>query len=242
MTNPGYKSTKKKQQPDKIITQTNGFALLTEGKVSKGGQNIWPPTTPRPSAPQGQGGSHYVHTEGKVETGKVSAGGKVNEQLHTQYGEDFNAASYGKYIYEHPMPSIVVDIVVTANKGKLLLLVERKKDPWKGCLALPGGFVEIDERIIEAAIRELKEETGITAGKISFIGIYDKPDRDPRGRIISMAFHVDCGDIIPDVIGMDDVQNARWVSKEEYDDIDHNSELAADHARIIYNAISWGDE
>jgi ADP-ribose pyrophosphatase YjhB (NUDIX family) len=140
------------------------------------------------------------------------------------------------YHYDYPMPSLVVDIVVTAAEGSLLLLVERKKDPWKGQLALPGGFVNIDEPIDEAAIRELREETGIKAKSLTFVGWYDEPNRDPRGRIVSMAFHVDCGNIIPAVEGMDDVKNAQWISKEGYS----LSVLAADHAKIIGDAIGWG--
>ncbi len=146
-----------------------------------------------------------------------------------------------KYEYDYPMPSLVVDIVVTAAEKSLLLLVERKKDPWKGCLCLPGGFVEIDEAIDAAALRELKEETGITAETMTFIGWYDKPDRDPRGRIVSMAFHVDCGNIVPEVEGMDDVKNAQWVH-HDHQVFNGSSalKLAADHRTIISDAIGWG--
>jgi len=146
------------------------------------------------------------------------------------------------YHYEYPMPSLVVDIVVTAADKKLLLLVERKKDPWKGCLALPGGFVEIDEPIYAAALRELEEETGIIADTMTFVGYYDDPGRDPRGRIVSMVFHVDCGNIVPEVEGRDDVKNAQWIDLETYTN-SHTGPLltlAADHDRIIGDAIGWG--
>jgi 8-oxo-dGTP diphosphatase len=147
----------------------------------------------------------------------------------------------GKYYYDYPMPSLTVDLVVTAANESHLLLVERKNDPWKGQLALPGGFVNIDERIEDAAKRELEEETGITAHTLRYIGLYDKPDRDPRGRIVSVAFHVDCGDIVPDVEGMDDVQNARWWCREWYNtNVVNTFTLAADHPQIVKDAIGWG--
>jgi len=160
-------------------------------------------------------------------------------------GSLFPAMDKKLYHYEYPMPSVVVDIVVTAQKGNLLLLVERKKDPWKGCLALPGGFMEIAETTTQAAIRELKEETGISTSAPSFIGLFDEPNRDPRGRIISAVFHVDCGDLTPDVHGMDDVKNAQWISESDYQAIlkcgarEGERCLAADHEQIIEHTISW---
>jgi 8-oxo-dGTP diphosphatase len=144
------------------------------------------------------------------------------------------------YMYDYPMPSLVVDIVVTAAEQSLLLLVERKKDPWKGQLALPGGFVEIDEPIDVAALRELKEETGIEAKTMTFVGWYDEPDRDPRGRVVSMAFHVDCGNIVPEVEGMDDVRNAQWIHKRAYPSFVSDDSLACDHKYIIGDALGWG--
>jgi 8-oxo-dGTP diphosphatase len=130
--------------------------------------------------------------------------------------------------------------IVTAANESQLLLVERKNDPWKGQLALPGGFVNIDEGIEDAARRELEEETGINVCGLKYVGFYDKPDRDPRGRIVSVAFHVDCGDIIPDVKGMDDVQNAQWISREWYAIHVVNKFTLADHPQIVEDAIGWG--
>ncbi|GAG35846.1 unnamed protein product [marine sediment metagenome] len=155
----------------------------------------------------------------------------------------FPAIDKRLYHYEYPMPSVVVDIVVTANDGKLLLLVERKKDPWKGCKALPGGFMEIDELIVEAAARELKEETGLVGLTFRPVGVYDKPKRDPRGRIISYAFHLDCGGLKPDVHGADDVENAKWFAHTEYLNLlIQGHGVAADHAQIIDDAIGWASK
>jgi 8-oxo-dGTP diphosphatase len=145
-----------------------------------------------------------------------------------------------KFEYDHPMPALVVDIVVTAGNGQYLLLVERKKEPWKCMKALPGGFVEIDETIIDAAARELREETSLRAETFTALGWWDKPDRDPRGRIVSHAFWVDCGDIIPQVKGMDDVTNARWYARPQFENACLLNEIAADHAEIVGNALAWG--
>ncbi|TFE68563.1 NUDIX hydrolase [Methylacidiphilum sp. Yel] len=69
-----------------------------------------------------------------------------------------------------------------------LLLIQRKNPPFQGMWALPGGFVEENEDLEEAALRELKEETNISASQLVQIGAFGKPGRDPRGRVISIAF------------------------------------------------------
>src|SRR5437763_14741310 len=94
------------------------------------------------------------------------------------------------YCYEYPRPSLTVDMVVFALDGDALrvLMIRRKRDPFAGTWALPGGFVDIDEPIEHAARRELEEETGL--GRISLvapIGVFGAPGRDPRGRTISVA-------------------------------------------------------
>ncbi|KIE57868.1 NUDIX hydrolase [Methylacidiphilum kamchatkense Kam1] len=69
-----------------------------------------------------------------------------------------------------------------------LLLIQRRNPPFQGMWALPGGFVEENEDLEEAALRELKEETNISPSRIVQIGAFGKPGRDPRGRVISIAF------------------------------------------------------
>lgn len=144
----------------------------------------------------------------------------------------------GQYVYDYPMWSVAVDLVVFAHNHQRILLVERAKEPWKGKLALPGGHVDIDEPIEDAAYRELREETGLTARKLTFVGNYDAPGRDPRGRYLSVAYRVDCGDILPDVTGMDDVRNALWYSIRAFESKWADGQIAADHAQIISDALT----
>jgi len=85
-------------------------------------------------------------------------------------------------------PLITVDAVILLNKRKDLVLIRRKNPPFQGELALPGGFVDIGETIEEACIREAYEETNINIKLIGLIGVFSKPDRDPRGHTVSIAF------------------------------------------------------
>ena len=93
-----------------------------------------------------------------------------------------------KFIYDYPRPSVTVDIVVVTREPKpRVLLIRRKRPPFEGLWALPGGFIEMDETLEESARREFREETGLRAGKLVQLGTYGDPGRDPRGRTISVA-------------------------------------------------------
>ena len=109
----------------------------------------------------------------------------VNEQGQTL--EEF-LAQYDPKQYEHP--SVTVDMAVfTEQSGKLsVLLIRRKNHPFIGTRALPGGFVNMDESLEEAAARELEEETGVQAYELHQLGAYGLVDRDPRTRIITVAY------------------------------------------------------
>ncbi len=121
---------------------------------------------------------------------------------------------------------ITTDIVL--RRGEKVLLIKRKNDPFAGKWALPGGFVETDEKVITAAACELKEETGveIPESDLHFIGFFDDPDRDPRGRIVSFAFSVEIQDDV-EVKAGDDAGEARWFLLEDL------PELGFDHAEIL---------
>ena len=95
------------------------------------------------------------------------------------------------YTYNYPHPAVTADCLVFAHtdEGMKLLLIQRKNEPYKGKWAFPGGFMDIDETTIDAARRELKEETGLVVGELHRVGIFDAVDRDPRERIITVAYY-----------------------------------------------------
>src|SRR5579872_4290316 len=84
-------------------------------------------------------------------------------------------------------PAVAVDCVVFDDQDRLLL-VGRRRPPFAGQFALPGGFVEYGEETEAAARRELEEETGLVARQLRLVGVYSRPDRDPRGHTISVAY------------------------------------------------------
>lgn len=86
-------------------------------------------------------------------------------------------------------PALAVDAVLQMSDGKIVF-VRRKKPPFQGWWALPGGFVEIGETVEQALIREVKEETGLDVKPVQLIGVFSDPHRDPRGHVVSIAFIV----------------------------------------------------
>lgn len=93
------------------------------------------------------------------------------------------------FCYEYPRPAVTVDVViVTREPEPRVLLIRRKHDPYAGKWALPGGFVDMGEDLDAAARRELYEETGVEAEHLEQLHTFGAPDRDPRGRTISVAY------------------------------------------------------
>lgn len=85
-------------------------------------------------------------------------------------------------------PLLTVDAVILVNNKKDLVLIHRKNPPFRGELALPGGFVDVGETVEEACIREAYEETNINVNILNLIGVFSDPKRDPRGHTITIAF------------------------------------------------------
>lgn len=139
------------------------------------------------------------------------------------------------YAYEHPRPAVACDLCVFAVvDGRLsLLLVRRRNEPFKGRWALPGGFMNMDERLVEAARRELEEETGVACPEAPrFVGVYDAPDRDPRGRVLSAVYRFLFREAPPRLAAGDDATDARW------HEVDALPSLAFDHDRIVSDALT----
>lgn len=137
------------------------------------------------------------------------------------------------YTYNYPKPSVTTDCIVM--KGPLdrreVLLIKRKRNPFMQKWAFPGGFVEIDEDLIDGAIRELEEETGLTNIRLKQFGTYGKPGRDPRGWTISVVYYgfIQEGNLV--VTAGDDAAEACWF------DLKKLPPLAFDHEEIIRDFI-----
>ena len=115
-----------------------------------------------------------------------------------------------EYTYKYPRPAVTADCVVIAREAEpKVLLVKRGIEPYKGCWAFPGGFMNMDETTEECAIRELEEETGLRLSKIQQIGAYSKVDRDPRGRTVTVAYLAIVDEPIA-ATGQDDAAKAEW--------------------------------
>ena len=135
---------------------------------------------------------------------------------------------------KYPKPSVTVDVVLfTFIDGELrVLLIQRKRDPFKGLWALPGGFVEKNEKLEEAAARELFEETRLKDIYLEQLYTFGDPGRDPRGWTISVAYFAIVGaDMTHKVKAGDDAGDADWF------DVYHLPPLAFDHERIVSYAL-----
>jgi 8-oxo-dGTP diphosphatase len=131
--------------------------------------------------------------------------------------------------YRNPTPT--ADIIL--QRDSKILMVRRKKDPFKGQLALPGGFINEGETAEEAARREAIEETTLEVEPIEILGVYSDPKRDPRKHIMSIVF---VGIIVggSDKAG-DDAESIEWVELGTIE----KQEIAFDHAQILRDYKKW---
>ncbi len=125
---------------------------------------------------------------------------------------------------------VTVDVLVINKKTDEILLIKRLNEPYKDCWALPGGFVDENEDLEQAARRELFEETNIETKEMIQIGAFGTPNRDPRGHMISVAYQTD---LIENQIvkAKDDAKETKWFSINDLPD------LAFDHLKIIHSIL-----
>lgn len=137
------------------------------------------------------------------------------------------------YTYEYPRPALTVDCVIFGlDKQDLkVLLIERAHEPFKNHWALPGGFVDMDEDIDTAARRELEEETGIKNIFIEQLYTFGSPQRDPRGRVVSVAYYALINLTEHPISAASDAKQAKWIS------LNSLPPLAFDHAEILKMAV-----
>ena len=133
------------------------------------------------------------------------------------------------YTYEYPRAAITVDSIIIRKITDQfeLLLIQRDRYPFEGMWALPGGFIEMDETLMEAASRELEEETGLTGIELSQYKAFDKIDRDPRGRTISVVFYGFFEKSTSQIRASSDARDAKWFA------LINLPELAFDHSEIV---------
>lgn len=138
------------------------------------------------------------------------------------------------YTYEYPRPALTVDCVIFGldeRQALQVLLIQRDHDPFEGQWALPGGFVDMGEPLEEAALRELEEETGVREVFIEQLYTFGAPDRDPRGRVVSVAYYALVNLSEHPVQAASDAREVAWYSLNEL------PSLAFDHAQILRAAI-----
>ena len=150
-------------------------------------------------------------------------------------------AKKGKYIYEYPHPAVTADCAVFGFDGKELKVLLIKRGAEKeastsaevGKWALPGGFLDVDKdkTIADTAIRELREETGLSLSKNAFreVGTFSEKGRDPRERVITVAHYA--------LVKMTEVQAATDAEKAEWFSLENIPQLAFDHDRILTEAF-----
>lgn len=141
-----------------------------------------------------------------------------------------------RYCYDYPRPALTADaLILTVRQSKVqLLLIQRKHPPYARRWALPGGFVNEGETLLQAAERELQEETGVQGIDMIPFGCYGDPGRDPRGWTVTCAFlAVLPSETIPNVQANDDASQARWHP------VNKLPPMAFDHVKIIAEGLRY---
>lgn len=137
------------------------------------------------------------------------------------------------YTYDYPKPSVTVDCVVFGldeDHDLKMMLIQRGVEPHKGQWALPGGFVRLEESLEAAALRELKEETGVDEIFLEQLYTFGQPGRDPRDRVITIAYYALINLADHPIHAQTDAEDVAWFSLHEL------PKLAFDHDQIIDTA------
>lgn len=157
---------------------------------------------------------------------------KTTQETQEEFLDNYNPLDY-------PSVAVTVDTAIFTirynAKGEFIfaiLLIKRRDYPYKGYWALPGGFLNQNENSDEAALRETFEETGINPGHIEQLRTYSTPGRDPRMRVVTIAY-LTFTPIGTEPVGGDDASEARFIDVRELD----NLNIAFDHKEIIADAI-----
>ncbi len=134
------------------------------------------------------------------------------------------------YTYRHPHPAVTTNVVIFTllDERLRLLLVKRPREPFMGYWALPGGFIDLDEDLEASAMRALARETGITGVYLEQLYTFGRPDRDPRERVITVAYYA----LVPsDRVRLREDNSVGWFPVES------RPKLALDHDEIVQRAM-----
>ena len=136
------------------------------------------------------------------------------------------------FTYQYPRPAVTVDMLIVDKSGSApkILLIERRNNPFAGCWALPGGFVDENEDIDDAARRELREETSLVDVALHQFGAFGKPGRDPRGHTITIAYW-GIAKNPQQACAADDAKTLKWFETSNL------PPLAFDHLEIIQEGL-----
>ena len=136
------------------------------------------------------------------------------------------------YCYDYPRPAVAVDVVIVCEEPEpAILLIQRRHEPFADLWALPGGFLDMDETLEDGAAREVLEETGIdVCNRVHQVRAFSSVNRDPRGRVISVAFLAKFS-TRPEGQAADDAKDLGWF------ELTALPQLAFDHAQIIEAAL-----
>lgn len=134
-------------------------------------------------------------------------------------------------------PKTTIDAIIL-EEPESIILIKRRNPPFKDEWALPGGFVELGERVEDAVIREAKEETGLAIEIIKLVGVYSDPNRDPRGHTISIAYLCKKKNKGDKPKAGSDAKEAKTVTRNEIAQL----ELAFDHNIIVQDALKIANQ
>ena len=136
------------------------------------------------------------------------------------------------FSYEYPRAMNTVDAIIIDSETKSkVLLINRLNEPYKNCWALPGGFIEMDETLLDSVNRETLEETSLSGIEFKQFKTYGDPGRDPRGRNITVVFFGFCDNPEKAVAG-DDAKSLQWFS------LNNLPELGFDHRQVIEDFVA----
>ena len=137
-----------------------------------------------------------------------------------------------QYCYKYPHPAVTTDcVILTKETPAKVLLIKRGNEPYKGCWAFPGGFLNPDETAEEGALRELQEETNLREVELRQFHTFTDPHRDPRERVISIVFIGFLDEGVSVIEAGDDASDAKWFPLTQL------PPLAFDHDKILQTAL-----